>query len=148
MDDATTEITIKQHKSNAPWILGLIAFSTSIPNILCATVCAAVGARVSAVVAAQNATTYAEAESAANASNEAMAGALVVFVIISLDCFILSFLGKSKISGVTGILLVLGAVFILINGFVGLGSMVWGSVTGTLYLISGIFSIINKKRVA
>lgn len=88
MDDATTEITIKQHKSNAPWILGLIAFSTSIPNILCATVCAAVGARVSAVVAAQNATTYAEAESAANASNEAMAGALVVFVIISLVCFI------------------------------------------------------------
>ena len=148
MDTVNTTITIQKQKSNAPWILGIIAFCTSIPNILCATVCAAVGAGVSASVATQNATTQAEAESAANASGEAMAVALMIFIVISVLCFILSFFGKSKISVITGILLVLGAVFILVNGFVGLGSMLWGSVTGILYMIGGIFSIINKKRTA
>ena len=87
-------------------------------------------------------------ESAVNNAGESMAGALVLFIVINILCFIFSFFGKSKISVITGILLILGAIFILINGFVGLGSMLWGCVTGILYLIGGIFSIINKNRIA
>ena len=55
-------------------------------------------------------------------------------------------MGKSKNSVVTGVLLILGALFILINGFVGLGSMLWGTATGALYLASGIVSITNRNK--
>ena len=65
---------------------------------------------------------------------------------ISVICFILSFMGKSKASIVTGILLILGGLFILVNGFVGFGSMLWGTATGILYLVSGIVSITNYKK--
>ena len=110
MDNINVSITNQQHKSNAPWILGIIAFCTSIPNILCATVCAAVGAGISAAAATHNATTQAEVESAVNNAGESMAGALVLFIVINILCFIFSFFGKSKISVITGILLILGAI--------------------------------------
>ena len=148
-ENVTVVVNNQQHKSNAPWILGIIAFIASIPNILCATVCAAVGAGMSQAAqeeAARNGD--AAAHAAATNSGEAFAGMLLVFVIISLLCFILSFFGKSKISVITGILLILGAIFILVNGFVGLGNMLLGSIVGICYLIGGIFSIINKKRIA
>jgi len=148
-ENVTVVVEQKQHKSNAPWILGIIAFVASLPNILCATVCAAVGAGVSQAAqeeAARNGD--AAAQAAATSSGEAFAGMLAVFAIISLVCFILTFFGKSKISAITGFLLILGALFILVNGFIGLGSILWGSIAGICYLISGCFSIINKKRVA
>lgn len=148
-ENVTVVVTNQQHKSNAPWILGIIGFIVSIPNILCATVCAAAGAAVSEA-ARQDAVNSgnAAAEASATNSGEAFAGMLLVFVIISLLCFILTFFGKSKISVVTGILLILGALFILVNGFVGLGNMLLGSIVGICYLIGGIYSIINKKRIA
>ena len=74
------------------------------------------------------------------------AGLLWAVLLVSILCFIFSFMGKSKNSAVTGILLILGGLFILINGLVGFGSMLWGTATGALYLASGIVSIVNQKR--
>ena len=142
-ENVTVVVTNQQHKSDAPWILGIIGFIVSIP-----TACAAAG--VAAIEAArQDAVNSGNtaAEASATNSGEAFAWMLLVFAIISLLCFILSFFGKSKISVVTGILLILGALFILVNGFVGFGNMLLGSIVGICYLIGGIFSIINRKRL-
>ena len=89
-------------------------------------------------------------QAAANSAAEgtaAGAGVLLWLVLlVSVICFILSFMGKRKSSIVTGILIILGALFILVNGFVGFGSMLWGTATGVLYLVSGIVSITNHKK--
>ena len=148
-ENVTVTVNTQQHKSNAPWILGIIAFVASIPNILCATVCAAVAVGISETAKEEAAKSGdAAAQASASGASEAFAGMLAALVIISLICFILSFFGKSKISVISGILLILGALFIIINSFVGPGNMLWGSVTGICYLIAGCFSIINKKRIA
>lgn len=148
-ENVTVTVNTQQHKSNAPWILGIIAFVASIPNILCATVCAAAVAGLSETAKEEAARTGdAATQTTAAGTSEAMAGILAAIVIVSLICFVLSFFGKSKISVITGILLVLGAIFVLISSFVGPGSILWGSVAGVCYLIGGIFSIINKKRIA
>ena len=142
-DNITVNVTNVQHKSNVPWILGIIAFCMSIPNFLCATVCAAV---------ANEAINQNKLENGIIPNSEQpddrVTGLLVAVLLVSIFAFILSFFGKSKISVITGILLILMALFIMINGWVGLGSIFWGTITGILYVISGIFSIINKKRKA
>ena len=148
-DNVNVTVTTQQHKSNAPWILGIIAFVASIPNILCATVCAAAIAGLSETAKEEAAQSGdAATHAAASGTSEAMAGILAALVIISLICFVLSFFGKSKISVITGILMILGALFIVINSFVGPGNILWGSVAGICYLIAGCYSIINKKRIA
>ena len=147
-ENATVTVRTQQHKSNAPWILGIIAFMASIPNILCATVCAAavVGlsetAKKEAAIEGDTAT-----QAAAAGTSDAMAGILAALVIVSLICFVLSFFGKSRISVVTGLLMILGALFIVLNSFVGPGNILWGCVAGICYLIAGCYSIINKKRI-
>ncbi len=125
--ETTVNIVAIKQKSNAPWILGIIAFVTSLPNLLSAFLCAGVTAA---------------------ASGGLTAVAFLVVVLVSIVCFILSFMGKSKFSVVTGILLILGGLFILLDGLFGLGSMLWGTVTGILYFAAGIVSILNKKRPA
>ena len=148
-ENVTVVVNNQQHKSNAPWILGIIAFAASIPNILCATVCAAAIGGLSEIAkedAVKKGDTAAQA--AAAGTSDAMAGILAALVIISLVCFVLSFFGKSKISVITGILMILGALFIVINSFVGPGNILWGSVAGICYLIGGCYSIINQKRIA
>lgn len=125
--ETTVNIIAVKQKSNAPWILGIIAFVTSLPNLLCAFLCAGATAAV---------------------SGGSTAAAFLVVVLVSIVCFILSFMGKSKISVVTGILLILGGLFILLSGLLGLGSMLWGTVTGILYFAAGIVSILNQKRPA
>jgi len=148
-DNVTVIVNNQQHKSNAPWILGIIAFVASIPNILCATVCAAVAVGISETAKEEAVKSGdAAAQASASGASEAFAGLLVAIVIVSLICFVLSFFGKSKISVITGILLILGSLFLLASTFAGPGSILWGSVAGTCYLIGGIFSIINKKRIA
>lgn len=148
-ENVTVVVNNQQHKSNAPWILGIIAFVASIPNILCATVCAAaIGGFSEAVKEEAARTGDSAAHAAASGTSAAMGGFLVAIVIISLLCFILSFFGKSKISVFTGILLILGALFLLISCFAGPGNILWGSVAGICYLIGGCYSIINKKRIA
>ena len=138
--ETTVNIVAIKQKSNAPWILGIIAFVTSLPNLLCAFLCAGATTAVAAAAA--------EEEGAVEEAASAAAGYFWLVVLVSIVCFILSFMGKSKSSVVTGILLILGALFILVNGFIGFGSMLWGTVTGILYLVAGIVSILNQKRPA
>ena len=144
-------------KSNAAWICGLIGFITSLPNSLCAMLCAATvtaaegfSAGISVGLADDGSFNDAAAAAAADAAmNETASQAsilLVAVLIVSIVCFALSFLGKSKNSLITGIFLILGALFILINGFIGFGSMLWGTATGGLYLASGLVSILNQKK--
>ena len=147
-DNVNVTVTTQQHKSNAPWILGIIAFVASIPNILCATVCAAAVSGFSEIArqeAEKSGDTTTQAKAAVTSG--ALQGLLVTLVIISLVCFVLSFFGKSKISVITGILMILGALFIVLNSFVGPGNILWGCVAGICYLIAGCYSIINKKRI-
>ena len=148
--DVTIAVNVEQKKSNAAWICGLIGFITSIPNSLCALLCAGAATAASGISAGLNAEGNEFNETAANVAAEEAArgvsGLLWIVLIISIACFILSFMGKSKNSVITGVLLILGALFILINGFVGLGSMLWGTATGALYLASGIVSITNRNK--
>ena len=124
-------LTVKP-KSNAPWILGIIAVCTSLPNVLCAAMCAGV------VAAATGATSEADAERAA--------GRIAVLMVVSAACFILSFFGKSKISVITGILMLAGGLYIVATAFLGYGNWIWGLVSGVLYAIGGGISISNRKR--
>ena len=90
------------------------------------------------------------AVAAAKEAGAAAAGGAIgyfwVIVLVSIVCFILSFLGKGKYSLITGILVLLGGIFILINGFIGFGSMLWGPATGILYMVSGIVAILNRNK--
>ena len=150
----TQNVNILQHKSNAPWICGIIAFIASIPNAACATLCAAVGTAAVSLGATADASLKAEqgldnanSLQTAETAGDFFASSLLLFFAITIGCFILSFMGKSKFSVITGILMVLGGLYILVNGFIGLGNMMWGSIAGTCYLIGGIYSIINHKRI-
>jgi len=146
----TVMVNVEKKKSNAAWICGLIGFITSIPNILCTFLCAGVrvaAAGLSAGLSADGSNfdeTAADAAAADAASGAA--GFFWVIVLVSIVCFALSFLGKSKNSLITGVIVLLGGIFILINGFIGFGSMLWGTATGGLYIASGIVAILNKKR--
>lgn len=136
-------------KSNAAWICGLIGFITSLPNSLCAMLCAATVTAAegfSAGLADDGSFSEAAADAAMNETASQASILLVAVLIVSIVCFALSFLGKSKNSLITGIFLILGALFILINGFIGFGSMLWGTATGGLYLASGLVSILNQKK--
>lgn len=148
--DATVVVKVEQKKSNAAWICGLIGFITSLPNSLCAVLCAGAVTAAAGVSAGMAANGESFDQAAANSAAEgtaAGAGVLLWLVLlVSVICFILSFMGKSKSSIVTGILIILGALFILVNGFVGFGNMLWGTATGVLYLVSGIVSITNHKK--
>jgi hypothetical protein len=113
--------------------------------MLCsATVTAAEG--FSAGLADDGSFNDAAADAAMNETASQATILLVAVLIVSIMCFALSFLGKSKNSLITGIFLILGALFILINGFIGFGSMLWGTATGGLYLASGLVSILNQKK--
>ena len=127
----TVMVNVEKKKSNAAWICGLIGFITSLPNSFCAMICAGVSMAV---------------EESAGDDGSGSAGYFWFIVLVSILCFALSFMGKSKNSFVTGLIVLLGGIFILINGFIGFGSMLWGTATGGLYIASGIVSILNKKR--
>ncbi len=139
-ENGNVVVNTRQVKSNAPWILGIVGFVASIPNILCATICAA-------AVATYSEDSYYPGQTLSSTS-QTMGWLLLLIIVASIACFVLSFFGKSKQSVITGIVMIAGSVFILINGFVGLGSFIWGSVAGVCYLIGGIFSILNSKRIA
>ena len=142
-------VTVENKKSNAAWICGLIGFITSIPNSFCALICAGASVAAAGLNAGLDEQGNFDEKAADAAADSAATGAAVLLwavLLVSVLCFILSFLGKSKSSKVTGVILILGGVFILVNGFIGFGSMLWGTATGSLYLVSGIVSIINHKR--
>ena len=140
--NVTVSVSVEQKKSNAAWICGLIGFITSLPNSLCALLCAGAATAAAGFTEENPAAANAAMEDAAKGAT----GLLIAVLAVSVICFILSFMGKSKNSLITGILLILGALFILVNAFVGFGNMVWGGATGALYLVSGIVSVVNRKR--
>lgn len=127
----TVMVNVEKKKSNAAWICGLIGFITSLPNAFCAMICAGVAAA---------------AEEANGGDGSGSAAYFWFIILVGILCFALSFMGKSKNSMITGIVILLGGIFILINGFIGFGSILWGTATGGLYIASGIVSILNKKR--
>ena len=136
-------------ESNAPWTFGVIAFVLSIPNIICATLCAAVATAGAAIDASMDPfATTASAEAQTEAAATAAAGLLWTVILASILCFVFSFFGKSKKSHITGILSVAGGAYIFIMALIGLGSWLWGTAAGILYIIGGIYSIRNKKRIA
>ena len=117
-----------KEKSNAPWILGIIGLPLIIMHYACAIVCSA------GLAAGSGAETA-----------DASMGVATTAAGVMVACFILSFLGKSKISGFTGILLVLGgltALFMSIPHFSGAGVA-----AGVCFLCAGISSICNRKKV-
>ncbi|MBE6355561.1 MAG: hypothetical protein E7058_00430 [Lentisphaerae bacterium] len=147
----TVNVNEQKKKSNAAWICGLVGFITSLPNTLCALICAgataAVAEEAAKMEAVEKGATDLEAVKAAEAAAAGgVAGYFWFIVLVSILCFALSFMGKGKHSLITGIVVLLGGIFILINGFVGFGSMLWGTATGGLYIASGIVAILNKKR--
>lgn len=64
---------------------------------------------------------------------------------LCLGMFILSLFGKSKLSVITGILIVAGALGL--SGWSLHYLQVLGCIEGVLFLFSGIFSITNRKKV-
>jgi len=121
-------------KSNAPWILGLVGFGLSLPQVICSILCAA---------AAGGAISEAKTQEAADAAGT-VGIVFMLPVICTFTCFILSFLGKSKISTVTGVLLILlglldvYACVVNISGF--------GIAAAVCFFCSGISSICNTKK--
>ncbi len=117
-------------KSNAPWILGLIGFILSIPSVFCVLLCATVATGV-----------------AAESGDGAMAATGTVFfglAIAPIVSFVLSFMGKSKNSKITGIILVvISAIFLVLDLII---FSIFGLASSVLFLCSGISSICNASK--
>ena len=64
---------------------------------------------------------------------------------LCLGMFILSLFGKSKLSAITGLLIVAGSLGL--TGWSFRYLQVLGCIEGVLFLFSGIFSITNRKKV-
>lgn len=143
MANVEVAITTQQKKSNAPWILGLIAFILNIPNVLWATFCASVVAGFGSALAERGETTTEEV----NQTSNGFATVIGILAVLGILCFILSFFGKSKGSIATGVMLILGGVVIFLLSLV-YASALFGTATGILYLIAGVMSIVNAKRIA
>ena len=120
----------KGGKSNASWICGLIGFLFALPNFVCSVVCAAA---------------VATAVEASGDESAAVAGTLIIFaLILPLICFILGFFGKTKISIVTGLLIVLASIAMAIGNVMTFSFC--GLIASILFLSSGISSICNYSR--
>ena len=128
-------------KSNAPWILGLVGFGLSIPQIICSILCA--GAAAGLAGASAEAAGASTAEQAANAG---AAGFIFMLpVICTFACFILSFFGKSKLSTVTGVLLILLGLLNVYACVVNLSA--FGIAASICFACAGISSICNTKKL-
>lgn len=122
-------------KSNAPWILGLVGFCLSIPQVCCSILCAAASADVAA-----NSVTQDSANAAAGIGAYAM-----LPVITTIVCFILGFFGKSKISTVTGVLMILAGLADIAACVMNFSAL--GIAAGICFFCGGISSICNTKKV-
>lgn len=123
-------------KSNAPWILGIIGIFLTITHYACAIACSAALAGLGDVAG--------DAEGGMEAANTSLAFGTIAAGIMVV-CFILSFFGKSKVSTVTGVLLILG-------GLVSAGMSIphfsaAGLAAGIIYMCSGISSCCNANKV-
>ena len=123
-------------KSNAPWILGVVGFCLSIPQICCSILCAA----ASADVASSSTTTSDQAATAAGMGVYAM-----LPVVTTVLCFILSFFGKSKASTATGVILILSSLANIV--FCVMNFSAFGIAASVCFFCAGISSICNTKKI-
>lgn len=128
-------------KSNAPWILGIVGFGLSIPQVICSILCA--GAAAGIAGAGSEAAGASTAEQAANAGAAGLV--FMLPVICTFVCFILTFFGKSKISTVTGVLLILLGLFDVYACVVNFSAL--GIAAAICFACAGISSICNTKKL-
>ena len=125
-------------KSNAPWILGLVGLILTIVHTACAVI-------FSAAISAGDEVFNGASEAAAQETfNKGMIIASIGIGIMAV-CFILSFFGKSKTSGLTGFLLIIGGIAaagVSIAHF-----SVGGIAAGIIYMCAGISSICNREKI-
>ena len=124
-------------KSNAPWILGIVGFGLSIPQIICSILCAGAAA---GVAGAANEAGSAEAASAATSAGITF----LLPVFITVACFILSFFGKSKVSTATGVLLIilgLAEIYLCVVNW-----SLFGIAGAICFACAGISSVCNTKK--
>lgn len=116
-------------KSNAPWILGIVGLGLSIPQVICSILCASAAADI------------------AEPGGDAAAVGLVFILpaIYTFVCFILSFFGMSKISTVTGVLLILLGT--LDAWACAINYSVLGIAAAICFACAGISSICNTKKI-
>lgn len=133
MEDKNETVVVEtpKRKTNAPWILGIVAFAAGFLFF----------------------EKFERAKNLRESLGQTESGfgdsAVGWFLLISLICFLASFWGKSKKSFSHGILMISGSLFIIYMALVGPAfARDWGFVSGICYLIGGVFSIINKNRVA
>lgn len=123
-------------KSNAPWILGIIGVFLTIAHYACAIACSAGLAGLGGAAG--------DAEGGAQAAdNSLMLGTAAAGIMFA--CFILSFFGKTKFSGFTGFLLIIGGLAAVCMSVPHVS--VAGIAAGIVYFCSGISSICNCKKI-
>lgn len=128
-------------KSNAPWILGLVGFGLSLPQVICSILCAGAAAGIAGA-----SSEAAGADTAEQMANAGAAGLIFMLpVICTFICFILSFFGKSKISTVTGVLLILLGLFDVYACVVNFSAL--GIAAAVCFFCAGISSICNTKKL-
>ena len=125
-------------KSNAPWILGIVGIFLTAVHTACAVICTA------AISSGDEVFGGASKEAAQDTFNKGMDVA-AIGIVIMVVCFILSFFGKSKVSVLTGLLLIIGGIAaagISIAHF-----SAGGIAAGIVYMCAGISSICNAKKI-
>jgi uncharacterized membrane protein len=128
----TQTIVVKQTKSLAPLICGVIGFIVGIPAILCATICAAACAAGKAAME--------------NSDTISLPASFWIFVLCWLAGFVLCFFAKSEKSKLTGALTLAAGVIIAIAMV--LVANLFGIAAGILYIVSGFLAIANASRPA
>ena len=106
-------------KSNAPWILGIIGLALAVPNFVCSVMCS-------------------EAAKQFGESNVAIG------IVLTLVLFLLSFFGKAKISLITGLVMLVGSLYMIYLNITQL--QILGLSEGVVFLFAAIFSMTNVKK--
>lgn len=136
-------VTEVKGKSNAPWILGLVGFGLSIPQVICSILCTGIS-----MAASDMASEMARTSDASKMADGVAASGGFIFmlpVFCTFICFILSFFGKTSKSMTTGVLLI-------ILGLADIGACIvnfsfLGIAAGICFFCSGISSVCNAKKV-
>ena len=118
-------VVVQLRKTAAPIILAIIAGVLWIPSLLCNAFCAALVSDM----------------------NKGSGGGWVMLPsIISLVCFVLCFMCKTKNSAKTGGIIIALAVLIMIFNVVLFNLL--ALISAILYIVAGAYSISNAKRPA
>ncbi len=119
-------IVVQKSKTATPIVLSLIGFILSIPGMFCAGMCAALVADAS--------------------KGEHGMGIVYASIVPVIANFILSFFCKSKLSKMTGAIMILLSVVLLIPEVI--MCSILGIAAAILFLVAGALSISNAKRPA